>query len=105
MKIACARLKQGFQLRSFETLSLSTTDVSPKRFPVAIIGGGPVGVLLSRLLSDYGIENAIVDRRTEPTNHPQAHYLNTRSMEIMYAHFHSAWKEICGTIPTSDHWR
>ena len=47
-----------------------------------IVGGGPVGLTLSILLSKFGVDSQLVERRTTPTTHPQAHFINNRSREI-----------------------
>ncbi|CAB9498094.1 dichlorophenol 6-monooxygenase [Seminavis robusta] len=52
---------------------------------IAIIGGGPSGLLLSNLLSLYQVPSILVDSQSveERCRHPQAHFLNTRTMEIL----------------------
>ena len=52
------------------------------RTSVAIVGGGPTGVTLSLLLSSFGVPNVVVERKTRLTDHPQAHFINTRTMEV-----------------------
>ncbi|MEM1112757.1 MAG: FAD-dependent monooxygenase [Pseudomonadota bacterium] len=53
-----------------------------QHIPVLIVGGGPVGLMLSALLSRYGVESLLVERESSTTNHPQAHVVNNRSMEL-----------------------
>ena len=53
-----------------------------ERVPVLIVGGGPTGLMLSVLLARYGVESLLIDRDDGPTNHPQAHVVNIRSMEL-----------------------
>ncbi|MGI9611933.1 MAG: FAD-dependent monooxygenase [Acidimicrobiales bacterium] len=50
--------------------------------PVLIVGAGPVGLSASLLLSDLGVENLVVERNPGTTDHPKAHVVNTRTMEI-----------------------
>lgn len=50
---------------------------------VLIVGGGPVGLVLSKLLRRFGVQCILLERRLGLRNHPQAHYINTRTMEIM----------------------
>ncbi len=50
---------------------------------VLVIGGGPVGLMTSLLLSDLGVAHILVERRDGTSRLPKAHYLNTRSMEIL----------------------
>ncbi len=49
---------------------------------VIIVGGGPVGLTASLLLSKYHIAHILVEQLTKPDDHPQAHFINCRSMEI-----------------------
>ncbi|MGE4606686.1 MAG: FAD-dependent monooxygenase [Myxococcota bacterium] len=51
--------------------------------PVLIVGGGPTGLTLSCLLSRSGVDSLLVERNPTTCDHPQAHVVNTRSMEIM----------------------
>ncbi|MFJ4834503.1 FAD-dependent monooxygenase [Streptomyces sp. NPDC088747] len=50
---------------------------------VLIIGGGPVGLTTSLLLSDLGVDHIVAERRDGTSRLPKAHYLNSRSMEIL----------------------
>ena len=50
--------------------------------PVLIVGAGPTGLVLSALLSRFGVESLLIDRDPTTTDHPQAHVVNTRTMEI-----------------------
>ncbi|KDO25968.1 hypothetical protein SPRG_08621 [Saprolegnia parasitica CBS 223.65] len=57
------------------------------RAPVLIAGGGPVGLTLGLLLEHvYKVPVDIIDRQLSPTHHPQAHFMNLRSMEILRTH-------------------
>jgi len=50
-----------------------------------VIGGGPVGLIVSALLSQRGVPNLVVERRRETQRAPAAHVLRRRSMEILTA--------------------
>ncbi len=50
-----------------------------------VIGGGPVGLIVSALLSRQGISNVVVERRCETLRAPAAHVLRRRPMEILDA--------------------
>ena len=52
------------------------------RTSVAIVGGGPSGLTLSILLSKFGVNNVVVEKSETVSEHPQAHFINTRTMEI-----------------------
>lgn len=51
--------------------------------PVLIVGGGPTGLTLSVLLSRFGVDSLLVERAATTSDHPQAHVVNVRSMEIL----------------------
>jgi putative polyketide hydroxylase len=57
----------------------------PERTPVLVIGGGPVGLIVSGLLSQRGIAHVVVERRRETLPAPAAHVLRRRPMEILDA--------------------
>jgi cation diffusion facilitator CzcD-associated flavoprotein CzcO len=76
-----------------------------KQVPVCILGGGPVGLLLSSQLSSYGINHCIVERRETPTKHPQAHFMNARTMEILQAHLPKTFNSVVHEMPPSETWR
>lgn len=52
------------------------------RASVAIVGGGPTGLTLSLLLSSFGVSNVVVERKAQVSEHPQAHFINMRTMEV-----------------------
>jgi len=54
--------------------------------PVLIVGGGGCGLCLSILCADYGVAALAVERNQTTTDHPRAHILNQRTMEIFRQH-------------------
>ena len=52
------------------------------KVPVLIVGGGPVGLTTSILLSKYGIGSLLVERHPGTSLHPKARLVSIRSMEI-----------------------
>ncbi len=77
-----------------------------KRFEdVCIIGAGPTGLVLSAILSNYGIYHTLVDRRVQPTNHPQAHFLNVRTMEILRDFCEPVHRKLISLSPPAVKWR
>lgn len=55
----------------------------PRETPVLVIGGGPVGLVTSLLLSQRDIEHLVVERREETQRAPAAHVIRRRPMEIL----------------------
>src|ERR1700710_2635169 len=51
-------------------------------FPVLIVGGGPVGLTASLLLSQYGIRSLMVERHPGTAIVPKARGINARTMEL-----------------------
>ncbi|MER7756853.1 FAD-dependent monooxygenase [Kitasatospora sp. NPDC097643] len=49
---------------------------------VLVVGGGPVGLTLSVLLSGYGVDHVLVEARGATSSHPKARGVSARSMEI-----------------------
>jgi putative polyketide hydroxylase len=50
--------------------------------PVLIVGGGPVGLCASILLSHHGVPSLLVERHTGTSLYPKARGVNARTMEI-----------------------
>ena len=53
---------------------------------VIIVGGGGCGLTMSSMLSDYGVDHFLFERRASTSKLPKAHYLNQRSMEALRQH-------------------
>ena len=53
-----------------------------KAVPVLIVGGAPVGLTASILLSQAGIRSLLVERHPGTAVHPKARAINARTMEI-----------------------
>ncbi|AZM48652.1 aromatic ring hydroxylase [Streptomyces sp. WAC 06738] len=73
--------------------------------PVLIVGGGGCGLSASIFLSDLGVEHLLVERHTDTSRLPRAHYLNQRTMDIFrqhglvdVVHEHSAPVEMFGRV-------
>src|SRR5499427_1528641 len=55
---------------------------SMKDVSVLIVGGGPVGLTASILLSQAGVRSLLVERHPGTAVHPKARAINARSMEM-----------------------
>ena len=64
-------------------------------FPVVVAGGGPVGITTALLLSRYGVPCLLLERDQELTDHPRAHFINHRTMEI-FRGFDGGWGTLEG---------
>ncbi|KAK3254279.1 hypothetical protein CYMTET_35807 [Cymbomonas tetramitiformis] len=67
---------------SHSAKNFTSADALPNEAPVVIIGAGPTGLTLSLLLSRLGVQSLLLERSKELTSHPQAHFVNNRTMEI-----------------------
>ena len=80
---SCARLVSTSSLSAVnpddDDDDVRSADVA---VPVLIVGAGPVGLTLSALLSRFGVDHLVCERRARPSTHPQAHFVNNRTMEI-----------------------
>jgi 2-polyprenyl-6-methoxyphenol hydroxylase-like FAD-dependent oxidoreductase len=52
--------------------------------PVLIVGGGPVGLTASILLSRFGVPSLLVERHGSTASHPKARGINIRTMELFH---------------------
>jgi 2-polyprenyl-6-methoxyphenol hydroxylase-like FAD-dependent oxidoreductase len=51
---------------------------------IAIVGAGPAGLAMALCLARRGVRSIIVERRDGLIDHPRAHYVNTRTMELFH---------------------
>lgn len=58
---------------------------------VTIVGGGPVGCLLSILLSDFGVSNIVIDRDSEPYQLPRAIVMDDEIQRVFIRHGMGEW--------------
>ncbi len=60
---------------------MTATDPALLRFPVLIIGGGPVGMMTAMTLEAAGVDSVIVNIEPGPRWHPKGSTQNARTME------------------------
>ena len=51
--------------------------------PVCIVGCGPIGLAGALLLSRFGIDSLLIERRSEVNAHPRSRFVDTNTMELM----------------------
>ncbi|KAK4429710.1 putative polyketide hydroxylase [Sesamum alatum] len=72
--------------------------------PVLIVGAGPVGLVLSILLTKLGVKSVVLEKSSAFSRHPQAHFINNRSMEV-FRKLNGLADEILRYQPPVDLWR
>ncbi|CAN1295269.1 Putative polyketide hydroxylase, partial [Linum perenne] len=92
----------SFRIIDFSASGSSAADDSI--LPVLIVGAGPVGLVLSLLLTKLGVRCSILEKKTAFSSHPQAHFINNRSMEI-FCKLDGLAEEIENSQPAVDLWR
>ncbi|KAK3014219.1 hypothetical protein RJ639_008964 [Escallonia herrerae] len=89
----------------WRTLSSSRTiNGDDSILPVLIVGAGPVGLTLSALLTKLGVKCAVLEKSGSFSKHPQAHFINNRSMEV-FRKLDGLAEEIQRSQPPVDFWR
>ena len=81
-----------------------TPNYPNKAVDVTIVGAGPVGLTASLLLSRFHVHHWVIEQRLEPTEHPQAHFISCRSMEI-FRELNGLEKEVRRLSAPLDDWR
>src|SRR5512135_3396883 len=54
----------------------------PTEIPVLIVGGGPIGLSMSLLLSHHSIRSLLVEQHPGTSTYPKARLINARTMEV-----------------------
>ena len=71
-------LQQGKIVRNFSQVTNQKLETD-----VCIVGSGPVGMVLSRMLNRLNVKTIVIEKRPSLHNHPKAHYLSFRTCEIL----------------------
>lgn len=76
----CRRLSAA---ASFATgTAASSASPTTEEVPVIIAGAGPTGLTTALLLAKYGVRSMVLEKSKTITDHPQAHFINMRCMEV-----------------------
>jgi len=81
-----------------------TPNYPNKAVDISIVGAGPVGLTASLLLSRFHVHHWVIEQRLEPTDHPQAHFISCRSMEI-FRELNGLEKEVRRLSAPLEEWR
>lgn len=84
---------------------LTTPSDSGIHTPIVIVGAGPSGLFLSRLLDSYKTPCVVLEASPSLTSHPQAHFLNTRSMEILKHSLPAIYQRVRHEMPPVEEWK
>lgn len=86
--------------------SSASAQSAPKQYvPVTIVGAGPAGLTMSCLLSQFGVPSILLEKALALPTHPQAHFINLRSMEIMRHAFRGLDRAVLERCPPREEWR
>jgi FAD-dependent monooxygenase len=64
---------------------MASADTTSHALPdnvAVIVGGGPVGLILARILSHHGVGSVLFERNETTTSWPKMDLTNARSMEL-----------------------
>ncbi|XVF02707.1 hypothetical protein REPUB_Repub04eG0197500 [Reevesia pubescens] len=86
---------------SSDSKILNTND---SLLPVLIVGAGPVGLGISILLTKFGVKCTVLEKNKGFSKHPQAHFINNRTMEV-FRKLDGLTEEIQRSQPPVDLWR
>ena len=92
--------------RALRRLSTAAAPAATERasWPVAIAGGGPTGLTTALLLSRYGVPCVVLERAPALTDHPKAHSINHRTMEV-FRGLDGLAGEVAAAMPPLEQWR
>ncbi|XP_039017976.1 2,4-dichlorophenol 6-monooxygenase-like [Hibiscus syriacus] len=95
-------LPYNIQCRNFSSSKILNGNDS--LLPVLIVGAGPVGLVLSILLNKFGVQCSVLEKNKGFSQHPQAHFINNRTMEV-FRKLDGLAEEIQRSQPPVNLWR
>ena len=88
-RAAAARLRTSVSSvllpASARLLATAAAAAEAEPWPVVVVGAGPTGLTAALLLAKYGVPSLVLERSAALTTHPQAHFINHRTMEVLRA--------------------
>ncbi|KAL9261234.1 putative polyketide hydroxylase [Drosera capensis] len=99
-----AATRSGFMCSTTRRMYGSGGEREEVVLPVLIVGAGPVGLVLSMLLRKLGVRCVILEKSMSFSLHPQAHFINNRSMEVFHK-LDGVAEEIQMSQPPVESWR
>lgn len=81
--MACAHIVAGTTISDIPLPDTSFPSAPPKRVPVLIAGGGPVGLTLAALLARYGVRSMVIEADETYCTGSRAICVSRRSQEIL----------------------
>ena len=76
--------------------------------PILIVGGGPTGLFMANLLQQYQVPFTLVEDQStkQRFRHPQAHFLNSRTMELIrHALPIQVYETVKNAMPPVEEWK
>lgn len=72
----------GSQIQNGQRQLQGPHDIIPAEIPVLIVGGGPIGLTTSLLLSHFGIRSFLIEQHPGTSPYPKSRFIKARTMEI-----------------------
>ena len=72
---------------------------------VIVCGGGPTGLSTALLLAKYGVPSLVLERENRLPEHPKAHCINHRTMEVFRGMSEGLSDEVANAMPPMEQWR
>ncbi|KAK1938025.1 putative polyketide hydroxylase [Phytophthora citrophthora] len=102
----CRCIPHLSRVSSSRPMTLTSRLLRNQKPRVLVVGGGPVGLATAFMLEKlYNVPTRVVERQRSPTSHPQAHFINLRTMEVLYASMPEFHDRLLAQAAPSALWR